>query len=340
MLVFAVETSCDETSVCILDNNKTIFSHIVFSQKEHAIFGGVIPEIASRAHLQILQIISKDALKEAKKNVSDIDLFCATCGPGLIGGLLVGSTFTKSLALGVKKPFIPINHLEGHILSPTFNNKIDYPHVSFVLTGGHTQIYLINSVNDYLLLGETLDDAIGEAFDKVAKLLKLSYPGGPEIEKAAKNGNALEFELPEPLKKKKDLNFSFSGIKTAANLIVSKQKNINEKFIANLAASFQKKITDILISKIILTIKYLNKKNIYFSQISLVGGVAANEYIYTAVKNIVKKYSCSVILPPKYMLGDNAAMIGWACIQKNSRNQYSDIFFKADPKLTIKKTNL
>ena len=340
MLVFAVETSCDETSVCILDKNKTLLSHIVYSQKDHKIFGGVIPELASRAHLQILQKISKDALNEAKKEISDIDLFCSTCGPGLIGALLVGSTFTKSLALGTKKPFIPINHLEGHILSPTFNNKVEYPHVSFVLTGGHTQIYLINGVNDYVLLGETLDDAIGEAFDKVAKLLKLPYPGGPEIEKVAKNGNEIKFELPEPLKKKKDLNFSFSGIKTATSLIVLKQKNINEKFISDLAASFQKTIADILISKIILTIKYLNKKNIHISQISLVGGVAANENIYAAIKNVATKYSCSVIMPPKYMLSDNAAMIGWACIQKNSKNQYSDIFFKADPKLTIKKTNL
>ena len=340
MLVFAVETSCDETSVCILEKNKTIFSHIVYSQKEHAIFGGVIPEIASRAHLQILQKISKDALKEAKKDISDIDFFCATCGPGLIGGLLVGSTFVKSLAIGTKKPFIPINHLEGHILSPTYNNKIQYPHVSFVLTGGHTQIYLINGINDYILLGETLDDAIGEAFDKVAKLLKLSYPGGPEIEKAAKNGNIFKFKLPEPMKEKKDLNFSFSGIKTAVSLIVLKQKNINEKFRSDLAASFQKKITDILISKIILTIKYLNKNNIYISQISLVGGVAANKYIYESIKKITKDYSCSVIMPPKYMLSDNAAMIGWACLQKYSKNQHSNLFFKPNPRLTINETSL
>ena len=337
MLVFAVETSCDETSVCILDKSKTILSHIVYSQKDHKIFGGVIPELASRAHLQILQKISKDALNEAKKEISDIDLFCSTCGPGLIGALLVGSTFTKSLAIGTKKPFIPINHIEGHILSTTFSNKVEYPFVSFVLTGGHTQIYLINGVNNYVLLGETLDDAIGEAFDKVAKLLKLPYPGGPEIEKIAKNGNEIKFELPEPLKKKKDLNFSFSGIKTATSLIVLKQKNFNEKFISDLAASFQKTITDILISKIRLTIKYLNKKNIHISQISLVGGVAANEYIYGAIKNVATKYSCSVIMPPKYMLSDNAAMIGWACIQKYSKKKYNDIFFKANPRLTIKK---
>ena len=186
MLVFAVETSCDETSVCILNNNKKILSHIIYSQQVHKKFGGVIPELASRSHLQILQKISKKALKEANIEINEIDVFCATCGPGLIGGLLVGSIFTKALAIGVKKPFFPVNHLEGHLLSPTFNNEIQYPYISFLLTGGHTQIYLIYNIGKYELLGETLDDAVGEAFDKVAKLLGMSYPGGPEIEINAK----------------------------------------------------------------------------------------------------------------------------------------------------------
>ncbi len=203
MLVFAVESSCDETSVCIINNDKRILSHIIYSQEEHKKFGGVIPELASRSHLQILQKISKDALKQAKIDIKNIDLFTATCGPGLIGGLLVGSTFTKALAIGLNKPFIPINHLEGHLLSPTINNNIHYPFISFLLTGGHTQIYLIKNISDYELLGETLDDAIGEAFDKVAKLLGMTYPGGPELEKAAKNGNCLSYNLPQPLNRKK-----------------------------------------------------------------------------------------------------------------------------------------
>ena len=203
MLVFAVETSCDETSVCILNKDKKILSHITYSQEEHKKFGGVIPELASRAHLQILQKISRNALIEANIDINDIDIFCSTCGPGLIGGLLVGSTFTKSLAIGLNKPFVPINHLEGHLLSTTFNNKVKYPYIAFLLTGGHTQIYLIKSINNYILLGETLDDAVGEAFDKVAKLLKMPYPGGPEIENKAKSGNKSAFDLPHPLHKKK-----------------------------------------------------------------------------------------------------------------------------------------
>ena len=186
MLVFSVETSCDETSVCIMHSDKTLLSHIVYSQEIHKKHGGVVPELASRAHLEILQQITKDSFKQAQLSTNNIDVYCATCGPGLIGGLLVGSIFAKSLSLGANKPFIPINHLEGHLLSPTFNNTINFPNISYLLTGGHTQIYLVNGIGKYTLLGETVDDAIGEAFDKVAKLLGLSYPGGAEIEKKAK----------------------------------------------------------------------------------------------------------------------------------------------------------
>ena len=335
MIVFATESSCDETSVCIIDNNKKILSHIVYSQLEHKKYGGVIPELASRSHLTILQKITKQALNEANLNVKKIDIFCATCGPGLIGGLLVGSTFTKSLALGVGKPFVPINHLEGHILSTSFNNNIVYPHLCFLLTGGHTQIYLVNGVGNYELLGETLDDAIGEAFDKVGKLLNLTYPGGPIIEKKAKKGNHSAFKLPHPLKKNKNLNFSFSGIKTAVNLIVKKEKVIDEIFINNLSASFQYVIANILEEKLNLTMKMLLRKKINISQISLVGGVAANKYIYKRLQSTVNDYNCSLVLPKKFMLTDNAAMIGWACIKKISKNFSSDIMFKPNPRLSV-----
>ena len=337
MLVFSVETSCDETSVCIISDKKTILSHIVYSQQEHKNFGGVIPELASRSHLQILQKISKDAFNQAKIDVNQIDLLTATCGPGLIGGLLVGSTFTKALAIGLNKPFIPINHLEGHILSPTINNNISYPFVSFLLTGGHTQIYLIKDINDYELLGETLDDAIGEAFDKIAKLLGMNYPGGPELEEAAKKGKIDSYKLPKPLSKKKDLNFSFSGIKTAVNLIVKKNiDNINkQEFISNVAASFQDVVSQILESKFKLAHSKLAERNIHFKQISLVGGVAANKYIIKKIQILAKNLDCSLVLPPKNMLSDNAAMIGWACIKKYEKKKYSDINFKANPRLKI-----
>jgi len=335
MIVFAVETSCDETSVCIINKNKEILSHIVFTQENHEKYGGVIPELASRAHLQILQKISKQAISESKINLSQIDVFCATCGPGLVGGLLVGSIFTKSLALGLKKPFVPINHLEGHILSPTFNNSLKFPHVCFLLTGGHTQIYLVNELNNFELLGETLDDAIGEAFDKVAKLLKLPYPGGPEIENNAKKGLIKSHDLPHPLESKKNLNFSFSGIKTAVNLIVKKNPNYDNKFIQNLSATFQHKVVEILQSKIVIINKYLKENKISISDITLVGGVAANKYIYSELSNTAKKFGYLVKLPEKQMLSDNAAMIGWACIQKSKKNIKSDYNFKVNPRLTV-----
>ena len=335
MLVFAVETSCDETSICIINDNKKIFSHIIYSQKEHVKFGGVIPELASRAHLQILQKISNDAIKEAKINIDKIDLFCATCGPGLIGGLLIGSIFAKSLAIGLNKPFVPINHLEAHLLSTTYNNEMKYPYVSFLLTGGHTQIYLIHGINDYELLGETVDDAIGEAFDKVAKLLNMKYPGGPEIEAIAKRGEPSSFKLPHPMQKKKDLNFSFSGIKTAVSLIVNKENKINSKFKSNMAACFQTTIANILESKFDILFNYLNTKKINISQISLVGGVASNQYIFSKLNKKSKRYSCAVVLPAKFMLSDNAAMIGWACIEKYKKNPHTDLYFKANPRLQI-----
>ena len=335
MLVFSVETSCDETSVCIINDKKTILSHIIYSQKEHNKYGGVIPEIASRAHLEILQKISKQSLKEAKISLKDIDVYCATCGPGLIGGLLVGSIFTKALAIGNKKPFVPINHLEAHLLSSSFNNEVNDPHLSFLLTGGHTQIYLVKNVEKYSLLGETLDDAIGEAFDKVSKLLGMNYPGGPEIENAAKNGDNMAFDLPHPLKDSKELNFSFSGIKTAISLIVKNKRIIDEELKSNISASFQNIVTDILIKKFNMTLKYLKNKNVNITQISLVGGVAANKFIYNKLEKECLKNNIEIILPPKNMLSDNAAMIGWACIKKLYNKNINDLYFKENPRLTL-----
>ena len=335
MLVFSVETSCDETSVCIINDKKTILSHIIYSQEEHNKYGGVIPELASRAHLEILQKISKQSLKEAKISLRDIDVYCATCGPGLIGGLLVGSIFTKALAIGNKKPFVPINHLEAHLLSSSFNNEVNDPHLSFLLTGGHTQIYLVKNVEKYNLLGETLDDAIGEAFDKVSKLLGMNYPGGPEIENAAKNGDDMAFDLPHPLKDSKELNFSFSGIKTAISLIVKNKKIIDEELKSNISASFQNIVTDILIKKFNMTLKYLKNQNINIAQLSLVGGVAANKFIYNKLEKECLKNNIEIILPPKNMLSDNAAMIGWACIKKLCNNNINDLYFKENPRLTL-----
>ncbi len=332
MLVFSVETSCDETSVCIMKEDKTILSHIVYSQAIHTKHGGVVPELASRAHLEILQQITKEALKESGVKLNEINLFSATCGPGLIGGLLIGSTFAKSLSIGNNKPFIPINHLEAHALSSFYNNEIKFPHLSLLITGGHTQIYFLENYNKIILIGETIDDAIGEAFDKVAKMLGLSYPGGPEIEKKALEGNENSFKLPQPLINEDNFNFSFSGLKTSVNLI-AKKNIIDENFIRNMSASFQKCVGAILTLKLNTVITKLYKNNTKNLSVSVVGGVANNDYLKKCFKNLEKKENIEFIYPPKYMMNDNAAMIAWATILKYKNNH--DLNFKPNPRLTI-----
>ena len=334
MLVFAIETSCDETSVCIMDKNKHIYSHIVFSQETHKKHGGVVPELASRAHLEILQNISQIALKESGKKISDIDIFASTCGPGLIGPLLIGSTFAKSLAIGLNKPFVPINHIESHILSPTFNNIIQYPQICLLLTGGHTEIYQVNSKKNIKLLGETLDDALGETFDKVGKLLGLAYPGGPEIEKRAINGNETIFDLPAPLIYEDNLNFSFSGLKTAINHLV-KKNDLSNEFISNLSASFQFCVSKILVNKITKTLKKLSAKSVNIKSLAVVGGVSNNKYITGKIKDTFQNQNIGVFFPPKEMMSDNAAMVAWNCLNKNIKIA-SNLHFKPNPRLSIK----
>ena len=331
MLVFSAETSCDETSVCIMKEDKTILSHIVYSQTMHK-HGGVVPELASRAHLEVLQQITKEAVKESGVKLNKINLFSATCGPGLIGSLLIGSTFTKSLSIGNSKPFIPINHLEAHILSSFYNNEIKFPHISLLITGGHTQIYFLKNYKDIILIGETIDDAIGEAFDKVAKMLGLSYPGGPEIEKNALEGNENSFKLPQPLINEDNSNFSFSGLKTSVNLIATKNI-INESFIKDMSASFQKCVGSILTLKINKVIRKLYKSNTKDLSVSVVGGVANNNYLKKCFKNIEEKENIEFVYPPKYMMNDNAAMIAWATILKHRNNH--DLNFRPNPRLTI-----
>ncbi len=333
MLVFAAETSCDETSVCLMENS-SILEHITFSQEIHKIHGGVVPELASRSHLERIQSITNDLFSNIKIEPKEIDAFTATCGPGLIGSLLVGSTFSKSLAISFDKPFIPTNHLEGHILSTSFNNNIKFPSLILLLTGGHTQVYLMKSDNEVELLGQSVDDAIGEAFDKTAKLIGLSYPGGSEIEQQALKGNEDKFVLPKPLVKEKNFNFSFSGIKTNINLLTKKNK-IDKKFVEDLSASFQKNITEILIEKLDRGLKRLGSENKNIRSISVVGGVSNNKYIRSKLENFFVEKNIEIYYPIKEMMGDNAAMIAWACMKfyKKDRN---DLFFKPIPRLEVR----
>jgi len=332
MLIFAAETSCDETSICLMDNGR-IVDHMIYSQEIHNKFGGVIPELASRSHLQILQKLTYKLFSKNRIEPNKIDIFAATCGPGLIGSLLVGSTFIKSLSIGYNKPFIPINHLQGHVLSTSFNNKIVYPHLVLLVTGGHTQIYIMENDKKIKLLGQTLDDALGEAFDKTAKILGLNYPGGVEIENCANYGDETVFVLPKPMIKTNDFNFSFSGIKTHVNLIT--KKNTNKKnFINDLCASFQKTISEILISKIDSGLKILKADNINIKSISIVGGVANNKYLRNKIEQFFKKNEIDILYPINQMMGDNAAMIAWACFRNYSKDKIN-LHFKAQPRMKI-----
>ncbi len=333
MLVFAAETSCDETSICLMENS-SIVQHITFSQEIHKIHGGVVPELASRSHLEKIQVITNDLFNNKKIDQNEIDVFTATCGPGLIGSLLVGSTFTKSLAISLKKPFIPANHLEGHILSTSFNNNIKFPNLILLLTGGHTQVYLMKSENEIELLGQSVDDAIGEAFDKTAKLIGLSYPGGSEIEQQALKGNEDRFVLPKPLVKEKNFNFSFSGIKTHINLL-TKENKIDKNFIEDLSASFQKNICEILIEKLEIGLQRLSSENKNIRSISVVGGVSNNKYIRSKIENFFVKKNIEIYYPIKEMMGDNAAMIAWACM-KFYKKERNNLFFKPMPRLGVR----
>ena len=333
MLVFAAETSCDETSICLMENS-SIVEHITFSQEIHKIHGGVVPELASRSHLEKIQIMTNELFSRKNIDPNEIDVFSATCGPGLIGSLLVGSTFTKSLAISLQKPFIPINHLEGHILSTSFNNDIKFPSVVLLLTGGHTQVYLMKDERNIELLGQSVDDAIGEAFDKTAKLIGLSYPGGAEIEREAVRGDENRFILPKPLVKEKNFNFSFSGIKTHINLLTKKNK-IDKKFIQDLSASFQKNISDLLIEKLEGGLERLKLNKVNVKSLSVVGGVSNNKYIKKKLENFFINKDIEIYYPLKEMMIDNAAMIAWACY-KNYHISKNDVYFKPQPRMDVR----
>ena len=262
-IILGIESSCDETAVAVLKDNgdeiPTILSNIVSSQFDiHKKFGGVVPELAARSHLEKIDLITNKALEESKIKLNEIDAVAATAGPGLIVCLTVGLNFGKAFALSLKKPFIAVNHLEGHALSPKLNSKLNYPYLLLLISGGHTQYLSVEGLGKYKRLGTTIDDALGEAYDKTAKLLGIDFPGGPKIEEFAKKGDFQKFKLPKPIIKKGGCNLSFAGLKTAILRIVKNIKTEQEKF--DLAASFQKTIEEILYEKTKVAFQDFNKK--------------------------------------------------------------------------------
>ena len=306
MLILGIETSCDETAVALFDTNKGLLSHSLRSQVAlHAPYGGVVPEIASRDHLRCLLPLIKKILVEA--NVKKPDVIAYTAGPGLIGALMVGGGLANGLALAWKCKVIPIHHMEGHLLAPMLEeDKPEYPFLALLVSGGHSLLVAVNGLGRYELLGTTLDDAIGEAFDKVAKLLDLTYPGGPEIAKLAKDGDPEAYLFPRPMLKKPGLNFSFSGLKTAVMLVVrqAEKDGTIEKNKPDIAASFQKAAIDTLIGRTLKAAKIHN-----FERVVVAGGVGANIMLR---QNLKASFDGSVFYPRHEFCTDNAAMIAVA----------------------------
>ena len=320
-----IETSCDETAAAIVRENDEgtadILSNIVSSQiSEHKKFGGVVPELAARAHLENIDYIINTALEKSDLSLSDIDGVAATAGPGLIVCLTIGLNIGKSIAAFGKKTFVGVNHLEGHALSPGLETNVKFPYLLLLVSGGHSQYLIVKDVNEYEQLGTTIDDALGEAFDKIAKMLDLGYPGGPNVEKISKLGDKNFFKLPEPIINKAGCNLSFAGLKTAV-LRESKKISDNKIMKYNLASSFQNTINKILYKKTKVAIK-LFKDKVNTSEIRLVvaGGVAANKSIRKNINNLAKEMKFKSIFPNIQFCGDNAAMIAWAGIKRFNKN--------------------
>ncbi len=311
MLILGIETSCDETAAAIVADDRRILSNIVWSQTEHEAYGGVVPEIAARAHMEHIEKVISKALAEAKVTLDDIDAVAATAGPGLIGGVIVGVMTGKAIASVRKKPFIAVNHLEGHALTVRLTNDVPFPYLLLLVSGGHCQFLIVSGVGKYKKLGGTFDDALGEVFDKVAKMLGLGYPGGAAVEKMAKNGNHLAYHFPIPLKGREGCDFSFSGLKTAVRMQIEKIGKLNEQNKADICASFQYTATQSVLERTRNAIKLFDGKHFV-----LAGGVAANQYIRGELQNILSANNLELVAPPVKLCTDNAAMIAWAGVER------------------------
>ncbi len=335
-LILGIETSCDETAASIItENNKgnpIVLSNIVSSQVEvHKEFGGVVPELAARSHIEKIDWIVQKAIDDSGKKIDEIDAVASTAGPGLIVCLSVGLSFGKAFAISINKPFIAVNHLEGHALSPKINSSLNYPYLLLLISGGHSQFLNVQGLGKYKRLGTTIDDALGEAFDKTAKLLGIEFPGGPQIEILAKKGDPNKYNLPKPIFNKGGCNLSFAGLKTAVLKVTKNIKTDQEKF--NLAASFQKTIEEILYKKTKIAFKDFEKQNnLNEKNFVVAGGVAANKNIRNMLIKLCKEENYQSIFPPIELCGDNAAMIAMVGLEKFKLKQFNNLDYPAKPR--------
>ena len=338
-VILGIESSCDETAVALIRENKEgepeILSNIISSQVDiHKEFGGVVPELAARSHVEKIDIIAKKAIQESGVSLDKVSAIAATMGPGLIVCLTVGLNFGKAMASSLNLPFIGVNHLEGHALSPKLHSKIEYPYLLLLISGGHSQYLSVNGLGKYKRLGTTIDDALGEAFDKTAKLLGIEFPGGPKLEKFAENGNPNKFELPKPIINKGGCNLSFAGLKTAVLRITKKIKTKQEKF--DLAASFQKTIEEILYIKTNIAFKEFRKINSQnSSSFVIAGGVAANNGIRKKLIKVSNENNFVPIFPDLKLCGDNAAMIAMVGLEKFKSEKFDSLDIPARPRLPL-----
>lgn len=333
IIILAIESSCDETSVAIVKNGREVLSNVISSQIDtHRVFGGVVPEIASRKHIEVIDLVIDEALERANKNFSDIDAIAVTYGPGLVGALLVGVSYAKSLAYTLKKPLIPVHHIEGHIYANYIEDKdLKPPFISLVISGGHTHIVYVEDYGKFKILGKTRDDACGEAFDKVARTIGLKYPGGPEIDKLAKTGDKYAIELPRVMIDTDDYDFSFSGLKSAVLNFVNKSKMTNLPFKnEDLAASFQQAVSDVLVFK---TIKACKENNIKI--LTLAGGVSANSFLRKSMQDACEKEGIKLCVPSLKLCTDNAAMIGCAGYYEFLKGNFASLDLNAYPNLKL-----
>lgn len=306
-VILGLESSCDETAAALVTSDRKILSHALAGQEDHhRAFGGVVPEIAARAHAEMMTPLIETALKDAGMALCDVDAIAATAGPGLIGGVMVGLVSAKALAMAADKPLIAVNHLEGHALSPRLvDESLEFPYLLLLVSGGHCQLLRVNNVGDYTRLATTIDDAVGEAFDKSAKILGLGFPGGPALEKAAIEGDAQAVPLPRPLKGAKEPHFSFAGLKSA----VVRAAQSGEHSAADIAASFQLAVTECLEGRLHYSLQNMDEMP---DAIVVAGGVAANQAVRAMLTRVSDSYGMRFVAPPLWLCTDNAAMIAWA----------------------------
>jgi N6-L-threonylcarbamoyladenine synthase len=337
MRVLGIETTCDETAAAVVgrrpDGSGEILSNVVLSQiAEHAAFGGVVPEIAARAHVEVIDTIIARALAEAQVKLADLDGIAAAAGPGLIGGVIVGLTAGKTLALATAKPFVAVNHLEAHALTARLTDRIEFPYLLLLISGGHTQLVAVKGVGEYARLGTTLDDAIGEAFDKVAKMLGLTYPGGPLVERQAAKGDATRFDLPRPMQGRPTADFSLSGLKTAVRLQAERLAPLRPSDVADLCASFQAAVVDVVVDRTRTGLRLFRSQLGHPTALVVAGGVAANSAIRRALVRFCGETGLRLVVPAPALCTDNGAMIAWTGIERLRLGLDDDLTFAGRPR--------